>query len=298
MTVSPTNGSIAATGYSGSVPGNTNYSSLSTEQGTGSNLPTAENNGSSTNMAGTFIPSNNDSIGDRTSSTGTAISSAAGSISGKPIDSSEQLLTMVQQEGALTSSGSTVSTSTSGTPQSWETVGNSVYGTNGGSQALGTSQTTTGSDTGNPSTQVGIPAGPVINKEQKFKDDKDFEKDPHAGFASSTEMEGAVNLSELARRPSNSSVERPVLIECYADKIVIPKQSGFRSPQTISLQNDGKTVEKELLESTVQCIKGWGLAGQNMYWHPWIKVSVHTGGERTVQGVQQLFQAQGITVKQ
>ncbi len=100
------------------------------------------------------------------------------------------------------------------------------------------------------------------------------------------------------RKPVNASVERPISIECRTDAIVFPKQPGLRFPYTASTaaMNTGK-VEKDLLETTVLCIKGWGAAGRNMYWIPWISVKVAPGGEQNFERVKNLYQKQGITVK-
>ncbi|MDO5580351.1 MAG: hypothetical protein Q4G69_04405 [Planctomycetia bacterium] len=209
---------------------------------------------------------------------------------GTPVDPSRQLLAKVQDQGQTPSAQN----DSDQKPGNWETVGNTAYQQNGqgtspaGSPYHSSSQIENGNLPG---------AGPMLSVDKKMKDCPEPKKDPVAGFASS-EMSGkAFNLTELTYKKADAATERPISIECFADKIVFPKQPGIRKTETISTGIGKDQFQKDLFQSFVLCVKTWGVAGRNMYWTPWIKAKVHPGGEQTFFELQKIFQTQGITVK-
>lgn len=213
---------------------------------------------------------------------------------GKPVDSSKELLSRIQQTGA--SSSESVGTSSQQiNGNGWEQVGNTTYAQSGS----GTSTTGSSASQSLMGEGAGIP-GPQMNID---KGKKKEEEDKNPGYASSqSHIPGkAINLNEEIRKPVNASVERPILIECRSDSIVFPRQPGMRKVQSISTMDTTAAgfagVNKELMNSAVLCIKSWGAAGRNMYWVPWIKVKVAPGGERNYENIRRIFSAQGITVK-
>lgn len=210
---------------------------------------------------------------------------------GTPLDPSRQLLAEVQNHGQNASSSNG---DPDPTRRNWETVGNTAY------QQNGTGSSSMGSSNGSPSPVMNgssSGAGPMLSVDKKMKDQPESQKDPVAGFASSDLSGKAFNLTELTYKKADAATERPIMIECFADRIVFPKQAGIRKPEVLPTGTGMDQIQKDLFQTFVLCVKTWGVAGRNMYWNPWIKAKVHPGGEQTFIALQKIFQTQGITVR-
>ena len=103
----------------------------------------------------------------------------------------------------------------------------------------------------------------------------------------------AINLAEELRRPSQMAIERPILLECRADRYVFAPQPGLKEGFEVKIS---ESSERELLETIVFCVKSWNVAGRNMYWAPWIKASVAAGGEENFARLEQMMNAQQVRI--
>ncbi|MBQ8363303.1 MAG: hypothetical protein IJX36_05185, partial [Thermoguttaceae bacterium] len=123
-------------------------------------------------------------------------------------------------------------------------------------------------------------------------------KQPTADRPSARENPNAIRISDELRRPSQQGLERGIRVLCSADRLVFPKQPGLRSATSVSLAADAPlaSVERELSDAIVFCVKSWGVAGRNMYWAPFLKVEVASNGEERFRELSEFCRTQGLTV--
>ncbi|MDO5552303.1 MAG: hypothetical protein Q4G68_00950 [Planctomycetia bacterium] len=165
----------------------------------------------------------------------------------------------------------------------WETVGNTTYAPQ--SHSAGTPD---GAAVPTDS-QVAVQAANVSTP-QKKKEKADSQK------VSYDHDDGdAIHIAETLTRPVNSLVERPIRVVCMTDRIVFPKQPGLRQEQTVLLKEN---AEKEVLDTIALCVKSWGVAGRNMYWTPWLSVSVpDEKAKPQFMALKSFIEPQGVAVR-
>ncbi|MDO5309730.1 MAG: hypothetical protein Q4G03_09635 [Planctomycetia bacterium] len=107
----------------------------------------------------------------------------------------------------------------------------------------------------------------------------------------------AISITKELLRPATGGNERAVVIICYPDSIVFPKQPGARQALTIpydAQRAQTPEFEKELLDAFVLYVKSWGLAGRNMYWAPYARAQVAPNGEACFESLQAFCRDQGV----
>ncbi len=122
-------------------------------------------------------------------------------------------------------------------------------------------------------------------------------KTPTADRPSARENPNAIRISDELRRPSQQGLERGIRVLCSADALVFPKQPGTRFETTVPLADAPLAdVEREVSDAIVLCVKSWGVAGRNMYWAPFLKVEVASGGEKRFRELSEFCRTQGLSV--
>ncbi len=99
---------------------------------------------------------------------------------------------------------------------------------------------------------------------------------------------------ELTRTATRGN-ERAVSVVCSSKGFLFPKQPGLR--KEVLVKYDAEDRDAQLLDAVALCVKGWGLAGRNMYWAPYVKASGDKGFETRLNDLQAFCKAQGLTLK-
>lgn len=99
---------------------------------------------------------------------------------------------------------------------------------------------------------------------------------------------------ELTRTATRGN-ERAVSVVCASKGFLFPKQPGLR--KEVLVKYDAEDRDAQLLDAITLCVKGWGLAGRNMYWAPYVKASSDKGFETRLNDLQAFCKAQGLTLK-
>ena len=105
----------------------------------------------------------------------------------------------------------------------------------------------------------------------------------------------AINLAEEMKKPSQTSIERPINVVCTAGEVRFPAQAGMRDPKTFDFRSEEDS--RKILAAVVACVRGWHAAGRNMYWSPWIRITVAPGGEETAARLTRLMESQRVRVE-
>ncbi|MBR4103593.1 MAG: hypothetical protein IKK39_05965 [Thermoguttaceae bacterium] len=161
-----------------------------------------------------------------------------------------------------------------------QTLGNTTFGAG----ATGSAASGTLADSGSGATSTRVEA---IEPENPRVERQNARRNPNA-----------IRISDELRRPSQQGLERGIRVLCSADRLVFPKQPGLRSSTTVALAADAPlaSVERELSDAIVFCVKSWGVAGRNMYWAPFLKVEVASNGEERFRELSEFCRTQGLTV--
>lgn len=87
---------------------------------------------------------------------------------------------------------------------------------------------------------------------------------------------------------------RPLRVICFADHLVI---RGASKDSVVSM--DGTTMEavEELVNEIWTQIESWGIAGQNSYWKPQLRITVMPGSHYRFQELRRLLADSGILVE-
>ena len=94
------------------------------------------------------------------------------------------------------------------------------------------------------------------------------------------------------KKPSQTSIERPINVVCAAGEVRFPAQAGMRDPKSFDFRSEDDS--RKILAAVVACVRGWHAAGKNMYWSPWIRISVAPGGEETAARLVRLMRSQQV----
>ena len=105
----------------------------------------------------------------------------------------------------------------------------------------------------------------------------------------------AINLAEEMKKPTQTSIERPISVICAAGEIRFPAQAGIRDPKSLDFRSEEDS--QKILAAVVACVRGWHAAGKNMYWSPWIRISILPGGEETAARLVRLMKSQQVRVE-
>ncbi len=133
---------------------------------------------------------------------------------------------------------------------------------------------------------------------------------PSSGAASSTNMvpvavSRGANWAVDQKSPQDIAIQRSVQVLVRNDRLVLlPGRD--RSSRTSSAERRGKTVYlqgttnnglDEFVMTVQQQVKGWGIAGQGLYWRPVLMLNVAPDGTRRARDLVQLLQRSGMDVR-
>ena len=104
-----------------------------------------------------------------------------------------------------------------------------------------------------------------------------------------------INLAEEFKKPTQTSIERPITVICKEGVVLFPAQAGARAAREAPLRNDDD--RQGVLKEIVAIVRGWHAAGRNMYWSPWIRIQTAPGGEETAARLDELMRSQRVRVE-
>ena len=93
-------------------------------------------------------------------------------------------------------------------------------------------------------------------------------------------------------------VARPVVIQCFPDKLVILGDDAKTPVKTIAMGEHTEDSVDELVSSVWGQMKKWGSAGNGSYWKPSLKIRVAHGGQGRFEELQTLLADSGMDVKE
>jgi hypothetical protein len=96
--------------------------------------------------------------------------------------------------------------------------------------------------------------------------------------------------------PAAVAATRPIRVECYPDRLVIVPESANEARREVSMAADTQASMDELVSNVWQHMKGWGLAGRNMYWRPTLVVDVKPGAADRYAEIKALLADSGLDI--
>jgi hypothetical protein len=91
---------------------------------------------------------------------------------------------------------------------------------------------------------------------------------------------------------------RPVLVECYADRLFVLPESRGMPPEEIRLTARTEDSMDELVSAVWDHMKSWGKAGKGLYWRPTLSMNVQPGAANRFAEIQALLADSGLDVHQ
>ena len=102
-------------------------------------------------------------------------------------------------------------------------------------------------------------------------------------------------LPVAARR--NTPVTRPIHVLCERDRISLLPTDRRGRAKVIPLRGTTARDIDWIVEAVQQRIETWGLAGENFYWRPVLKLIVRPGGESRANDLRILLRDSGVGVE-
>ncbi len=93
-------------------------------------------------------------------------------------------------------------------------------------------------------------------------------------------------------------ITRPIHLECYTDRFVLPADQGRGRAREIPLRSGTRDSVDDVVSAVWDRMDSWGIAGRDMYWKPILKVYVTPGGEGRFKDLQALLKDSGLEVQQ
>ncbi|HEX4144082.1 MAG TPA: hypothetical protein VHY91_11155 [Pirellulales bacterium] len=97
---------------------------------------------------------------------------------------------------------------------------------------------------------------------------------------------------------TSASVARPVVIECWSDKLAIIDEDGKSIAKQIPLGQHTEDSVDELVSSVLQQTKLWGVAGKGLHWRPTLTMRVAPEARARFEELQKLLADSGLEVKE
>jgi hypothetical protein len=94
-----------------------------------------------------------------------------------------------------------------------------------------------------------------------------------------------------------SPVTRPVLVQCYANKLVIVPEDRTQQALVTSLDGAADDDVDAFVVNVWKHTKAWGIAGKGMFWKPTLVMDVAPGGDSRFAEIQALLADSGIDVR-
>ncbi|MEX0677969.1 MAG: hypothetical protein WD063_12885 [Pirellulales bacterium] len=113
-----------------------------------------------------------------------------------------------------------------------------------------------------------------------------------ASMASARGHDWGLPESSLAAVPAT----RPILIDCYADRLVVVPESRTQAAHEIRLEGQARDSMDELVSAVWEHMKAWGKAGKGLYWRPTLYLDVKPGADGRFAEIQALLADSGLDV--
>lgn len=98
--------------------------------------------------------------------------------------------------------------------------------------------------------------------------------------------------------PHAVAANRPLLVECHNDRLVIPAADRSEPPKEIRLGANTQDSMDDLVSGVWKHIEGWGLAGRGMYWKPELVMEVKPGAADRYAEIKGLLADSGLEVRE
>lgn len=102
-------------------------------------------------------------------------------------------------------------------------------------------------------------------------------------------------LSQSSSRAIGAS--RPILVQCYANRLVIVPEARGEKPREIMLGARTQDSMDELVSGVWDHTKSWGTAGRGVFWKPTLVLDVAPGADVRFQEIQALLDGSGLDVE-
>ena len=122
--------------------------------------------------------------------------------------------------------------------------------------------------------------------------------------------QGGANLQSMAANKGTNwalpkevngltSITRPIVVECHADRLVIrPDRGDKRTPITIPMKNATQGAIAPFVSAIHTHMKRWGMAIAGGYWKPVARMEVLPGAQWRFNELKTLLQGSGIQVEE
>ncbi|MBI3836551.1 MAG: hypothetical protein HY288_01280 [Planctomycetia bacterium] len=94
----------------------------------------------------------------------------------------------------------------------------------------------------------------------------------------------------------SAAATRPIMIQCYNDRLVILPESQSESAQVTRLGPKAQDSMDEFVSHVWQHMKGWGMAGKALHWRPTLLMQVEPGAADRYAEVKALLADSGLDV--
>jgi hypothetical protein len=94
------------------------------------------------------------------------------------------------------------------------------------------------------------------------------------------------------------AVTRPIIVECYPDRLVIVPDNANAPPKSVALGIHTEDAIDQLVTTVGDHMKGWGMAGKNLYWRPTLVMKVAPDATGRYVELKKLLEDSGLDVKQ
>lgn len=98
--------------------------------------------------------------------------------------------------------------------------------------------------------------------------------------------------------PHAVAANRPLLVECHNDRLIIPSADRSEPPKEIRLGANTQDSMDDLVSGVWKHIESWGLAGRGMYWKPELVMEVKPGAADRYAEIKGLLADSGLEVRE
>ena len=105
------------------------------------------------------------------------------------------------------------------------------------------------------------------------------------------------NWASLATRDRPVPLTRPIHVECAIDEFRLLDDTGRRVERRVPIAGDTALAIDPFVGALHARVRGWGIAGERMYWRPELVLSATIDGESRRDDLERLLADSGIDVR-
>jgi hypothetical protein len=117
-----------------------------------------------------------------------------------------------------------------------------------------------------------------------------------SGGGSLANSRGA-NWASLETRDRPVPLTRPIHVECALDEFRILDDSGRRIQSRVPIDGETHAAIDPFVGALHKKVRGWGLAGDRMYWRPELVLTATTDGQSRRDDLERLLANSGIDIR-